>query len=72
MEWIDSHVHYSWPVSQKSLEEAYGMYINRLKTYRGLTPQEEEKAKVYLQSIAVNGIVEEQVDAMITTMYWRI
>lgn len=57
---------------QKSLEGAYGMYINWLKTYRGLTPQEEEKAKVYLQSIAVNGIVEEQVDAMITTMYWRI
>ena len=57
---------------RKCLDDAYGMYINRLKTYRELSPDEEEKAKKHLQSIAVNGIVSEQVNTMITMMYWHI
>ena len=57
---------------KKTLEEAYGLFINRLKTYRELTPTEEEKAKAYLQSIAVDGIVSEQTNTIITTMYWKI
>jgi SAM-dependent methyltransferase len=57
---------------RKCLDDAYGMYINRLKTYRELTPEEEEKAKKHLQLIAVNGIVSEQINTMITMMYWQI
>lgn len=55
----------------KTLEEAYGLYINRLKTYRALTSEEEIRAKDYLQSIAVNGNVTEKTNLIVTTMYWK-
>lgn len=57
---------------RKTLDEAYGLYINRLKTYRELTPNEEARAKDYLQSIAVDSIITEQTNLIITTMYWKV
>ncbi len=57
---------------EKTLEQAYGLYINRVKTYRNITPEEEEKLKRYLQSIAQNGLIREQIDCTITTLYWHV
>ncbi len=57
---------------QKTLNEAYGMYINRAKTYRNISLAEEEIIKQYLQSIAVNGLICEEVDTTITTLYWHV
>lgn len=56
----------------KSLDDAFGTYINRLKISRELSREEEEKAKAYLISIAENGFISEQVDTIISTMYWRV
>ena len=57
---------------QRCFDDACKIYINRLKTYRDITIDEEAKIKSYLQSIAVDGIVSEQTNSVITTMYWKI
>jgi SAM-dependent methyltransferase len=57
---------------RKTLEEAYGLYINRVKTYKDITAQEERQMKEYLQSIARDGFVYEDVDTTITTVYWHV
>jgi len=57
---------------KKTLEQAYGLYINRMKTYRDLSPEEEERIKQYLQSIAKDGLVYEEVNTTVTTIYWRV
>ena len=57
---------------EKTLDEAYQLYINRVKTYREITGEEEEKLKAYLRSISCNGMVKEEVDTTITTLYWHI
>ena len=57
---------------KKNFEEAYGLYVNRLKTYRELSLEEEEKVVTYLKSIADDGLICEDVDTTITTMYWHI
>jgi SAM-dependent methyltransferase len=57
---------------EKTLEQAYGLYINRMKTYRDLSSDEEEKIKQYLQSIAKDGLVHEDVNTTVTTIYWHV
>ncbi|MEA5084785.1 MAG: class I SAM-dependent methyltransferase [Lachnospiraceae bacterium] len=57
---------------KKNFEEAYGLYVNRLKTYRKLSLEEEEKVVAYLKSIAKDGFICEDVDTTITTMVWHI
>lgn len=57
---------------RKTPEEAYGMYINRVKTYRDISFDEEEKIKAYLQSIAKDGLICEDVDTTVTTIYWHV
>jgi len=57
---------------KKTLEEAYGLYINRVKTYKDITAQEEGQMKEYLQSIARSGFIYEDVDTTITTIYWHV
>lgn len=71
---INPHLEYEktqWDM-RKTLEEAYGLYINRMKTYRNLTIAEEQRAKQYLQSLARDGAICEKVDTTITTMYWHV
>lgn len=57
---------------RKTPEEAYGLYVNRMKTYRGISAEEEEKIVQYLRSITENGLICETVDTTITTMYWHV
>lgn len=57
---------------QKTPEEAYGLYINRVKTYRDITPDEEQEIKAYLQSIKKDGLICEDVDTTVTTLYWHV
>ena len=57
---------------KKTLEEAYGLYINRIKTYRDITMPEEEKVKAYLSMLARDGFVYEDVDTTIATLFWRV
>ncbi|MFZ7130891.1 MAG: class I SAM-dependent DNA methyltransferase [Eubacteriales bacterium] len=57
---------------RKSLDDAYKLYANRMKSYRALTKEEEDKIKRYLMSISVDGFVEEKVNTTITTMFWKV
>lgn len=57
---------------KKSLEDAYGLYINRVKTYKDLRPKEEETLRNYIRTLSVDGIVHEAVDTTIMTMYWKM
>ncbi|QSX08797.1 methyltransferase domain-containing protein [Alkalibacter rhizosphaerae] len=57
---------------RKTREEAYGLYINRVKTFRELTPLEEQRLRDYIDFMEKDGFVEEDVDTTITTLYWNI
>ena len=57
---------------EKTLEQAYALYINRVKTYRDLSPDEEANLEEYLQSIAENGLITEDIETTITTIYWHV
>lgn len=61
----------TWNLKQ-TLEEAYGLYVNRIKTYRDITVAEEVKVKDYLKSLAQDGFVCEDTDTTIATLYWRV
>lgn len=63
--------HQTWKM-KKTLEEAYGLYINRMKTYRDLTEAEEDSIKAYLQSLVEDGFIYEDVDTTIAMLYWRV
>lgn len=57
---------------KKTLQEAYGLYINRVKTYRNITDAKEQKIKSYLTSIMKGGVICEDVDTTVTTLYWHV
>ncbi len=57
---------------RKTLAEAYGLYVNRIKTYRDISRPEEERVKAYLRSLAREGFIYEDVDTTIVTLFWQI
>jgi hypothetical protein len=57
---------------KKTIDEAYKLYANRMKSYRQLTDDEEVKIKEYLDSISENGFVMENVTTTIVTMSWKV
>lgn len=61
----------SWNMN-KTLQDALGMYVNRVKTYRDISSLEEDKIKGYLQSILKDGLVCETVETTVTTLFWHV
>lgn len=57
---------------RKTLDEAYGLYINRIKTYKKITLAEEDKIKEYLKSLVRDGFIYEDVNTTIATLYWQV
>ncbi|MCC3868858.1 class I SAM-dependent methyltransferase [Terrisporobacter mayombei] len=57
---------------EKTLEEAFGLYINRVKSYKEITLEEEAIIKKYLESICKDKIVSEEVNTTIATIYWQV
>ena len=57
---------------EKTLEEAFELYINRVKSYKDITLEEEEIIKKYLESISKDGVVSEDVNTTIATLYWQV
>lgn len=57
---------------KKTLDEAYGLYINRIKMYREITSAEEEEVKAYLITLAREGFIHENVDTTIATLFWQV
>lgn len=55
---------------KKSFEEACGMYINRVKTYKNLGKDEEEKIKQFLKSKLKDDFIEEKVKTTVSVLYW--
>jgi SAM-dependent methyltransferase len=64
-----------WPESwthRKTVDEARDLYVNRMRTMRDITDEEEGKVMDYLRSIAVDGIIAETVEMTAATLYWHI
>ena len=57
---------------KKTIEEAFALYVNRVKSYKDISLAEEESLKDYIRSVSINGTVSELVDTTITTLYWRV
>jgi hypothetical protein len=57
---------------KKTLDEAYGLYVNRIKTYQHITLEEEKRVKAYLKTLAQDGFVYEEVDTTIATLFWQV
>lgn len=57
---------------RKTPQEAAGLYVNRMKTERDLSDEEEQRILRYLKSIEQNGMVCEDVDTIVTTIFWHV
>ena len=57
---------------KRTVDEASKLYVNRMKSYRELTSDEEDQIDKYLMSIAKDGHIEEKVNTTIATMYWEV
>lgn len=55
-----------------TINTAYKLYANRMKSYRALTEEEDKEIMNYLQSISNDGIIEEKVDTTIAAIYWQV
>jgi Methylase involved in ubiquinone/menaquinone biosynthesis len=71
---LEPRVEY-WPerwTHRKSVEEARELYINRIRTARTISGEEEGRVVDYLRSVAIDGIVVETVETTIATLYWKV
>ena len=66
VEYIDQ----SWD-SERTLENAYEVYINRCKAKYDIDNIQEKKVKQYLKDISQNGIVYEKIKAKKAVVYWK-
>lgn len=57
---------------RKTLEEASLLYLNRMRSYRTLTEDEENVVLQFLKSQMEYGLVYESVTSTIVTLYWRV
>lgn len=57
---------------KKTHNESCGLYVNRIKTYRDITEEEEARIIAYLEALVQDGFVCEDVDTTIATLYWHI
>ncbi|MCI1965019.1 MAG: class I SAM-dependent methyltransferase [Oscillospiraceae bacterium] len=57
---------------EKTPSQACAMYINRMKTYRNITAEEEQQIVRYLDSITEDGVIRETVTTTVTTLYWHV
>ena len=58
--------------ARRTPEAAVGWYLDRAKLHRALTPEEEEKIRVYVQAHVQDGIVTDRTHTTIVTIDWRI
>ena len=54
------------------LEEAISFYTCRMATFGQLDREKERQIAGYLQSIARDGMVEEETDTTVTALYWQV
>jgi len=66
VEYIDQ----SWD-SERTLENAYEVYINRCKAKYDIDNIQEKKVKQYLKDISQNGVVYEKIKAKKAVVYWK-
>ncbi len=61
----------SWRL-RKTLGEACGLYLNRIRTYRDISQGEEARIRAYLSSLLSDGLVREDVETTVATLFWRV
>lgn len=55
---------------QRTLKQSYDYYLNRIKILYPLSEEETQKIILYLNSIAVDGIIHEELHVTIGILYW--
>ena len=58
--------------SRRTLEESVGIYLNRMKSYRTLSAEEEAMVAEHLRSLLDDGEIHEEVDSTVATIYWNV
>ncbi|MBT8223922.1 MAG: class I SAM-dependent methyltransferase [Dactylosporangium sp.] len=61
----------SWKL-RKTLDEACGLYLNRIRTYRDISAAEEDRIRAYLGSLLNDGFVREDIETTVATLFWRV
>lgn len=59
-----------WPMNQ-SFEDACSYYLGRVMTEKQLSESETADVKEYLRSLVKDGMISDQIDATVATMYWE-
>ncbi len=57
---------------EKPIEEAYIWYINRVKSFKNISAEEETKLKDYLSTVAVEGKIQDKTSTTVVTIYWQM
>lgn len=58
--------------TQKSISQATDMYIKRIKQYKNISEDEEKQIFDIVKSFEANGQINEEINTLITTMYWKV
>lgn len=56
----------------RTLENSLHWCLDRARLHQEITPEQEQIAGKYLESQAVDGMVQEHVDTTIVTMFWEV
>ncbi|MFA6710131.1 MAG: methyltransferase domain-containing protein, partial [Candidatus Methanomethylophilaceae archaeon] len=60
----------TWPMNQ-SFEDACSYYLGRIMTEKQISESETADVKEYLRSLVRDGIISDQINATVATMYWE-
>lgn len=58
--------------SRRDLPSSLDVYLNRMRSYRFLTDAEEAQVTDYVKSLVQGGVVVEDIDSTIVTLYWHV
>ena len=57
--------------SEKNVEESMEWVFERLKAYQNIEEEKRESVRGYLEDMAQEGLIKEEVDVTITTLGWK-
>lgn len=65
-----SYERQAWPMNQ-SYEDACAFYLNRVRMLKELSESETAEIEEYLKSLLKDGIISDQIDTTVATIYWE-